>query len=90
MLFRSSKVKARFVEARRFNPVHVRVVTEASVVYLIGVVTDKEADDAVQVARTTSGVRKVVKIFEYCKSSDEVCKPRQKPPAEKPAPKPAA
>ena len=88
--FITSKVKARFVEARRFNPVHVRVVTEASVVYLIGVVTDKEADDAVQVARTTSGVRKVVKIFEYCKSSDEVCKPRQKPPAEKPAPKPAA
>jgi osmotically-inducible protein OsmY len=76
--FITSKVKARFVDARRFNPVHVKVVTEAGVVYLMGVVTDKEANDAVEVARTTGGVRKVVKIFEYCKSNDEVCRPRAK------------
>jgi hypothetical protein len=31
-------------------------------------------------------VRKVVKIFEYCKTSDELCKPRPKPPAEQPKP----
>jgi osmotically-inducible protein OsmY len=78
--FITSKVKARFVDARRFNPVHVKVVTEAGVVYLMGVVTDKEANDAVEVARTTGGVRKVVKIFEYCKSTDEVCRPRAKAP----------
>jgi osmotically-inducible protein OsmY len=83
--FITSKVKARFVDARRFSPVHVKVVTEAGVVYLMGVVTDKEADDAVEVARTTGGVRKVVKIFEYCKTSDEVCRPRARTPAE-PAP----
>ena len=86
--FITSKVKARFVDARRFNPVHVKVVTEAGVVYLMGVVTDKEAEEAVEVARTTGGVRKVVKIFEYCKATDEACRPRAKPPAE--APKPAA
>lgn len=85
----TSKVKARFVDARKFSPVHVKVVTEAGVVYLLGVVTDKEADDAVEVARTTGGVRKVVKIFEYCKTSDEVCRPRQKAPAAE-ASKPAS
>jgi osmotically-inducible protein OsmY len=84
--FITSKVKARFVDARRFSPVHVKVVTEAGVVYLMGVVTDKEAEFAVEVARTTGGVRKVVKIFEYCKTSDELCKPRPKPPAEQPKP----
>ena len=80
--FITSKVKARFVDARKFNPVHVKVVTEAGVVYLLGVVTEKEADDAVEVARTTGGVRKVVKIFEYCKATDEVCRPKPKAPAE--------
>jgi len=84
--FITSKVKARFVDARKFNPVHVKVVTEAGVVYLLGVVTEKEADDAVEVARTTGGVRKVVKIFEYCKPTDEVCRPRPKAPADTPKP----
>jgi osmotically-inducible protein OsmY len=82
----TSKVKARFVEARRFSPVHVKVVTEAGVVYLLGVVTQKEADDAVEIARTTDGVRKVVKIFEYCQPGDQACRPRPKVPAEAPKP----
>ena len=61
----TSKVKARFVDQQKFNPVHVKVVTEAGVVYLLGMVKRKEADDAVEIARTTSGVQKVVKLFEY-------------------------
>jgi osmotically-inducible protein OsmY len=61
----TSKVKARFVDQRKFNAIHVKVVTEASVVYLLGLVKHKEADDAVEIARTTSGVQKVVKLFEY-------------------------
>ena len=87
--FITSKVKARLIEERRrVSPVHVKVATEAGVVYLMGVVTQEEGDAAVQVARTTGGVRKVVKIFEYCKPEDEVCRPRPARPAE-PA-KPAA
>ena len=39
---------------------HVKVVTEAGVVYLMGMVTEPEADDAVEIARNTGGVRKVV------------------------------
>jgi len=82
----TTQVKARYLRANAFNPVHVKVVTEAGVVYLMGVVTEREADDAVDIARTTSGVRKVVKIFEYCKAADQVCRPHPSPPPEKPKP----
>ncbi len=61
----TSKIKVRFVEAGKFQTNHVKVVTENNVVYLLGLVTRKEADSAVEIARTTSGVQKVVKLFEY-------------------------
>ena len=61
----TSKVKARFVDAQKFNALHVKVVTENSVVYLLGLVKKQEAADATEVARTTSGVQKVVRVFEY-------------------------
>jgi osmotically-inducible protein OsmY len=72
----TGKVKARFVDANKFNPFHVKVVTEASVVYLLGIVTETEAAAAVDVARTTGGVRKVVKVFEYCKPTEALCAPK--------------
>jgi len=80
----TGKVKARFLDAGKFNPLLVKVVTEASVVYLMGVVTESEAAAAVDIARTTGGVRKVVKVFEYCKPTDAICAPRAKPKAEEP------
>ena len=43
---------------------HVKVVTEAGTAFLLGIVTQSEADAAVQVARTTSGVKKVVNLME--------------------------
>lgn len=63
----TSKVKARMLAENRFPANYVKVVTEASVVYLMGLVTKKEADDATEIARSTEGVTKVVKIFEYIK-----------------------
>jgi osmotically-inducible protein OsmY len=84
--FITSKIKGRYLDSGKVNPVHVRVVTEAGVVYLLGLVTEKEADDAVEIARTTGGVRKVVKVFDYCQPSDEACRPQAKPPAENPKP----
>lgn len=62
--FLTSKVKARFVDRRKFNPVHVKVVTERETVYLMGIVKPQEADDATEIARTTEGVRRVVRVFE--------------------------
>jgi osmotically-inducible protein OsmY len=61
----TSKVKARFLDARKFNPVHVKVTTEAGTVYLMGLVKRTEADAATELARTTSGVQRVVRLFEY-------------------------
>jgi osmotically-inducible protein OsmY len=61
----SSNVKARMVNNGRFSPLHVKVLSEAGVVYLMGLVTTQEGDAAVEIARTTSGVNRVVKVFEY-------------------------
>ena len=61
----TSNVKARMVNNGVFSPTHVKVLTEASMVYLMGLVTQAEGDAAVEIARTTSGVSRVVKVFEY-------------------------
>lgn len=60
----TSKVKARFVDANRFPANRVKVVTEAGNVFLLGLVTQHEADAAIDIARTTSGVLKVVNVLE--------------------------
>lgn len=61
----TSKVKARIVDANKFNPLYVKVVTEVGVVYLLGLVHKREAADATEIARTTGGVSKVVRVFEF-------------------------
>lgn len=78
----TSNVKARFLGAKSFNPLHVKVVTEAGVVYLLGMVTETEANAAAEIARTTDGVKKVVKVFEVCSAKDGLCRPA---PEKKPA-----
>jgi osmotically-inducible protein OsmY len=77
----TAKVKGRLLNVKGLNPYHVKVVTEAGVVYLLGLVTEAEAETATDIARTTGGVRKVVKVFEYCKSTDELCRPSAPPPS---------
>lgn len=62
--FITSKVKSRSLDTGKFNPVHVKVVTEAGVVYLMGMLTQPEADAAINVARHTAGVRKVMNLIE--------------------------
>jgi len=69
----TTKVKGRLLDSNKVNPIHVKVVTEAGVVYLMGIVTEQEAADAVEVARNTGGVVKVVRIFDLCKAGDGVC-----------------
>ena len=61
----TSKVKARFVDANKFKANHVKVVTENSVVFLMGIVKRQEAQDATEIARTTGGVHRVVRVFDY-------------------------
>jgi osmotically-inducible protein OsmY len=62
--YTTSKVKARFVESNRFSATHVKVVTERGIVYLMGIVTRDEANAAAEIAATTSGVVRVVRLFE--------------------------
>lgn len=62
--FITSKVKARFLDANQFSPNHVKVYTEAGTVFLLGIVNEREARSAVQIARTTDGVKKVVNVME--------------------------
>jgi len=61
----TSKVKANFLKENKFSANYVKVVTESGTVYLLGLVTHKEADDAVEIARSIGGVKTVVKVFEY-------------------------
>jgi len=61
----TSKVKGNFLGNGKFRPTDIKVVTEAGVVYLLGLVTREEADAATDVARGTGGVQKVVRVFEY-------------------------
>ena len=61
----TSQIKARFVDTNKFHANHVKVVTENGVVYLMGMVKRQEAQNASEIARTTGGVHRVVRVFEY-------------------------
>jgi osmotically-inducible protein OsmY len=60
----SGKVKAAFVDAQDLQAQAAKVVTERSVVYLLGRVTEREAKRFADVARSVDGVKKVVRVFE--------------------------
>jgi osmotically-inducible protein OsmY len=61
----TGNVKTRLLRDERVPGSKIKVVTEAGVVYLMGLVTEKEANAAAEIARTSSGVTKVVTLFEY-------------------------
>ena len=61
----TTNVKARMVNNGKFSPNHVKVVTEAGTVFLMGLVSQAEGEAAVEITRTTQGASRVVKVFEY-------------------------
>ncbi len=61
----TSKVKVKLFDADNLDATRIKVVTEAGIVYLMGLVSRIEGDSAAQAARTVSGVQRVVKVFEY-------------------------
>ncbi len=63
--FLTSKIKTKFVTENQFPANYVKIVSENSVVYLLGIVTKAEGDAAAAIASNTDGVSKVVKVFEY-------------------------
>ena len=61
----TSKVKAKLLATEGIPSTHIKVVTESSVVYLMGLVTRKEGDLATETTRTVGGIKRVVRLFEY-------------------------
>jgi len=60
----TTKVKATYVDAKDLQANAFKVLTERGNVYLMGRVTEREATRATDLARTVSGVQKVVRVFE--------------------------
>jgi osmotically-inducible protein OsmY len=82
----TSKVKATLVDAKDVHANAFKVVTERGVVYLMGRVTEREAGRATDLARSVSGVQKVVRVFEYLSEAelaDLLPKPRNAPDEKK-------
>ena len=83
-----AKVKASFVDSRDLFANAFKVVTERGTVYLMGRVTQREANSATQFTRNVSGVNKVVRLFEII-SEEELRNLLPPPPAPAEAAKPA-
>ena len=66
----TSKVKASLVDAKDIISAAFKVVTERSVVYLMGRVTEREANRATDIARGVPGVEKVVRVFEVISEAE--------------------
>lgn len=61
----TTKIKTKLLFSKDLPSSHIKVVTENGVVYMMGLVTHVQSDAAVDVARNSSGVQKVVRVFEY-------------------------
>ena len=66
----TSNVKTRlFLELKNeVHPLHVKITTENDVIYLLGIVNNKEADEAIRIAKSSKGVKLVVPLFELDES----------------------
>jgi osmotically-inducible protein OsmY len=60
-----SKITTIMYATRDFPASRIKVVTEGGVVYLMGLVSEREADEAVEIIKDISGIKRIVKIFEY-------------------------
>ncbi len=64
-LWIANKVKSRMVLKTGLDANRIKVITTRGTVYLMGIVTQEEAEKATEIAQTTRGVKRVVKVFEY-------------------------
>lgn len=61
----TSKVKAKLLATKNISSNNIKVVTENAEVFLMGLVSEPESNQAVSIARNVSGVERVIKAFEY-------------------------
>ncbi|MGB0204863.1 MAG: BON domain-containing protein [Neptuniibacter sp.] len=64
-LWITTKVKAQLLTNKDIDGSRIKVVTDSSIVYLMGLVSAQEADNAINIVRGIAGVEKIVKVFEY-------------------------
>jgi osmotically-inducible protein OsmY len=83
----TARVKASILDARDLFSSAFKVVTVHGTVYLMGRVTQREADRVTDIARNTTGVQRVVRVMEII-TEDELARITPKPP-ETPKPVPA-
>jgi osmotically-inducible protein OsmY len=76
----AGRIKAAMVDSKDLFANAYQVVTERGTVYLMGRVTQREADRATEIARSTPGVQKVVRVFEII-TEDELRNLLPKPAA---------
>ena len=67
----TAKIKAKIIAEKDLSSLHIKVVNENGVTFLMGLVSTQEADVATEIARRTGGVQKVVKLFEYREPDDD-------------------
>jgi osmotically-inducible protein OsmY len=84
----TGKVKASFVDEKSLYVGAFKVVTERGVVYLMGRVTQREAEAATKITRNIGGVQRVVRVFEII--SDQELQQLSMQPQAKPAAAPAS
>lgn len=62
----SNVISRLFVKEHKsqLSPLHVKVYTEKQTVYLMGLLNNKEAEDAVKITKSSKGVKKVIPLFE--------------------------
>jgi osmotically-inducible protein OsmY len=76
----SARVKAAMVDSEDVFASIYKVVTERGTVYLMGRVTQREANRATDIARSVSGVKRVVRVFEYITEAElQVIRPKATP-----------
>lgn len=61
----TSKIKTKLIAKESVNPLNIKVVTERGIVYLMGIISRAEAEQAIMVVTQSAGVQRVVKLFEY-------------------------
>lgn len=61
----TAKIKGEMAITKDVSSNRIKVVTEDGIVYLMGLIKPSEEAIAVDIARYTKGVKKVVKLFEY-------------------------
>ena len=66
----TTKIKSKMLATERLHSSQIKVLTENGHVYLLGEVTQVQADIAVNLARRVTGVQRVIKLFDYVETKE--------------------